>query len=665
MPEINTPFWEQEPIADDTAALVPADIPVRPGGESGIDPDTGTWRPVQHGEPFTTNGHEYRWSEGPIAVANFLDKDGNELGSVHIPFDPDTQQPGDDDMLKEAEHFFLSLEHLREGIRPEAIADLEPALHRSVSEGEGVADIMIAIVAGALEGSLKVTVTDDDNDGLSPEQLAALATEGERLFDSKLPDMVRSIADTPDGEGLTFWAKLAREIIATATLYARDTVAERMGGFDVVEALNDDDWEKFEDQVNEEYRTGPYLGAASLSLTHSWTDSLGELVATVMKDAIADSESDTSKFLSEKLIKEARKALGFPVASEPAAVTPAFTADGYAHIHNSLIPNGSRLALVAKWSGAKTAHPEFHFHSGGGRAIYAPSESIYPLAADAWRVVDALDDAHADTLDYILAKALANQRDEYGLFRLTREEVLDARGIQKATSRGHKPENLTEIASHIEHLSQLMVRAIVTGYTKSTNGRRGKQETLTIEAPLILIDETLYRTTVDGQKTPIAWNLRPGGWSRDMDRFTPQLATMMQGILKLHAKNDAHAKRIGRYLVSQYRIRAYEKSWAQPHRIKNLLSGAGIEADRKNPKRFRERIEAALDTLSNPVAMGDGPVCIEQWKYTQPVEAKGRGWFDCWLESGIIIAPPAPITEEYSKIGAKVRQPRKLATKSA
>lgn len=52
----------------------------------------------------------------------------------------------------------------------------------------------------------------------------------------------------------------------------------------------------------------------------------------------------------------------------------------------------------------------------------------------------------------------------------------------------------------------------------------------------------------------------PGDWTIDMERFGPQLAIMMQGILKLHARNDAHAKRIGRYLVYQFRVRAAEQS---------------------------------------------------------------------------------------------------------
>jgi len=134
-----------------------------------------------------------------------------------------------------------------------------------------------------------------------------------------------------------------------------------------------------------------------------------------------------------------------------------------------------------------------------------------------------------------------------------------------------------------------------------------------------------HETALDGEKVPIAWHLRPGDWAIDMERFGPQLAIMMQGILKLHARNDAHAKRIGRYLVYQYRIRAHQKTWAQPYRIETLLTGAGIEPDPDHARRFRERIESALDTLANTVEMSDGPVCIASWAYAKPIAATGRG----------------------------------------
>lgn len=331
-----------------------------------------------------------------------------------------------------------------------------------------------------------------------------------------------------------------------------------------------------------------------------------------------------------------------------------------------------RLALVAPWPNHKSKYPEFRYASDAGQAIYAPSEKAFPLVADAWKTVDRLGDAHADTLDYILAKSLANkaaankaahQRDMYGSFTITPEEVLDVRGIKKHVNGGHKPGNVAEVVAHVADLAQLMVRATVMGYTRSEKGKRGRKEQLDIEAPLVLIAQTVYRTSSTGERIPIAWHLRPGDWAIELERFAPQLATMMQGILKLHARRDANAKRIGRYLVYQYRIRAHQKTWTQPSQIATLLAGAGVEIDRKNPARFRRNVEAALNVLANAEEM-HGPVCIKSWNYPAPVGVKGRGWFDKWLTSGVVILPPDDlVSERYQKIGNRhqySRQPRKL-----
>lgn len=120
-----------------------------------------------------------------------------------------------------------------------------------------------------------------------------------------------------------------------------------------------------------------------------------------------------------------------------------------------------------------------------------------------------------------------------------------------------------------------------------------------------------------------------------------------------------HAFSIGNHLSEQYRIRANQRSWQQPYRILSLLEGAEIEIDRKNPGRFRKRIEAALDVLMNPSDMQGTPI-VESWKYANVVEAKRRGWLDRWLDSGVIIAPPAGLIAPYESIGRNRRKPKKL-----
>lgn len=392
--------------------------------------------------------------------------------------------------------------------------------------------------------------------------------------------------------------------------------------------------------------TGALIGAWLAEATET-LQIAGELptIETLTKDTYYQYEDAYYQYFDRfiSLLEQARGSFREAITAAP-NFSPAFT-DGYGRVHNDLISAGVRLALVAaNWNGSKTAYPEFSFANGAGQAVYAPSERTYPSAADAWKAVEQYGDAHCDLFDYILAKMLAskasNQRDIYGDFRLTPEEVLEARGIKKHKNGGYRPEDMREVIEQVRHLAGIDVRASVSGYTKLGKGRRGKRQTLTLEhaIPLITINERLDKVSLNGERVPVAWQLRPGNWARELEQFTPQYAWMMQGILQLHAHHDANAKRIGRFLVYQYRVREHERSWAQPYRVADLLSGAGIEVDRAHAGRFRERIEAALDVLANPVLM-DGPVCIQSWRYVRPVAATGRGWLDAWLGTGIIIMP--------------------------
>ena len=66
--------------------------------------------------------------------------------------------------------------------------------------------------------------------------------------------------------------------------------------------------------------------------------------------------------------------------------------------------------------------------------------------------------------------------------------------------------------------------------------------------------------------------------------------------------------------------------------------------------------------LANRVAMQGTPI-IERWVYANVVEPKGRGWFDAWLDCGIIITPPESLIAPYANIGRPRRptKPKRLA----
>lgn len=635
----DTPFWKQAP--DDVE------------GES---------EPAAAEDVITINGHEFHWTEGVRAQVEYFDDDGRKRGGVYIPYDPDNQ-PSEEHVLAEADRLFHDMEHMRSIVKREAIDDVVRGLHRPDSMGgQSYAELMVEAVAEALRGSLKLTVTDDDgSDGLTPEQRDALVAEGERLFDERLPELVRGIAET-EVDGLTFWHTFARDIIATATLHARDDVAEDMGGREAVEALDDDAFEAFEKRVHEAYATGPYIPGAWLMLWREWLQELGELVGTTMTRL---AESGEGESLAETILKAARESLGFPEpttspSTAPATAIPAFDADGMGRVANDLIAQGTRYMMVARWPGPRTSPPEFHYRTNAGAVTYGVERALDSLQ-DAWAIVDRLDDGHADLFDFILAKMLASMaaksRDVYGDFTVTRSEILDAR-FKKHIKGGHRPQHIREVISQMNDLTQIQLRAELWRHPKSKRGGKPQRVAIEHEVNLVDVHETLYEVTLDGDRLPIAWNMRPGNWTRALEGFTQQYALMMHGILKLHSRRDRNAKRIGRYLIAQYRIRAYYKTWTQGYDVRTILSGAGIEIPTRNKPRFKQSIEAAFDTLADPVKM-HGPVCIDTWHYSRPIDESRPDWFEVWLDTPVIIMPTEKLmAEQYRGIGAK-RERRK------
>jgi hypothetical protein len=609
-------------------------------------------------EVFEVDGHEFSWKES-LQLQVTLKNDEHELGTAYFPVSSHDEL-SEEEAITQAGQLYFDLEHLRSILIDEVVIDLAITIEES-----GTAAAMIKEVADLARQTITVSAKADADE--SPEEVEEVRQEFERTLHDNLEIMVEEIATLGETPG-QFWKDYARDVLAHALLWARDETIEELG--EAVEQMSDTE---FEAATLEAYRNAPYITQAMLTLAQTRIELLTQTFVAFLEYA---NDKPNNRELFDALAKKARASVEKRrVARAAAAIAPpAFDDEGYGRVTNDLISAGGRLALVSPtWAGKPNAYPVFRFGNAAGEAVYAPSEKTYPSAADAWKAVESYDDAHVDLFDYILAKMLAskasNQRDIYGDFRLTPSEVLDARGIKKHIKGGHKPENIREIIKQVDALASIEVRASVTGYTAGgkEKGKRGKRQAITLEhaVDLISIHETLYEQSLAGERIPIAWQLRPGNWARELEQFTPQYAFMMQGILKLHARRDANAKRIGRYLIYQYRVRARERSWAQPYRICDLLASAGIEVDRGNAGRFRGRIETALNILANAEEMR-GPVCIQRWHYPNPVEQIGRGWLDDWLESGIVIEPPDALTaERYKAIGAHKRrpqQPRKLAS---
>lgn len=637
----DTPFWERD---DNDEAHGDTPAPEPPAADDDA-PDT-----------ITVGEHTFVWTEGVRAEVHLHDQDGGELGTAHIPYDPDNQ-PSEEEVFAQADKTLAGLEHMRSILKDDVVRDLARDIETS-----GTADLIVQSVVDAFRGNLKISVTADDDE--PPHVIAEMETvakEAERLVDDNLDMLVRETArgiSTPEGEPGRFWRDLARDILAHAMLWARTEIEESLD-----EHLDDIEDAEFERLVLETYHNGPHVTQAMLTLWPVWTGTLAEIVGKALE---AEGEGPDAPSALDTLMDSARRSLAKKGATAELHA-PAFTADGRGHVMTDLVSIGGRKSLIARklWTTDASKHPVFAYSNSDGKALYAPAKTYFPTPADAWKAVEGYGDAHVGLLRYISAKYMANKADgttgPYGGFYVSVREFLDARGLQKHARGGHRPEYTAETVAVLNDLARIEVRGHMSGYAK---GKRGKKQELIIDAPLIVVSHTVKRRALNGHEVPVGWYLRPGDWAVELEKLSPKYGIMYRSILRLNTQNDVNAWRIANTLIEEYRIRAREQNWTQPYRVETLLAGACIEIDRKHAKRFRDRIEAALDVLANPDAMEGAPL-IASWKYPRPIAATGRGWFDRWLASGIVILPPNALKDPYQKIGERKRRPRKLASGQA
>jgi hypothetical protein len=105
-------------------------------------------------------------------------------------------------------------------------------------------------------------------------------------------------------------------------------------------------------------------------------------------------------------------------------------------------------------------------------------------------------------------------------------------------------------------------------------------------------------------------------------------------------------KRITRFLAYLWRIRRGRKDYLASISVEALLQGAGLQVDKRNPKKSRSRTEKALNQLCL-----DG--VIRAWCYVPQLNEKtaGRkGWVKAWLSWKVQIEPPQEIVEQYRKM---------------
>ncbi|MGI8403703.1 MAG: hypothetical protein ACR2OE_02840 [Thermomicrobiales bacterium] len=328
---------------------------------------------------------------------------------------------------------------------------------------------------------------------------------------------------------------------------------------------------------------------------------------------------------------------------------PAYGENGYGFLISDGITNGTRRALLgeALWRPIpSTSRPEMSHSLGksGGYAHYTIDSAIFPTPEDAFAVVRRYGLGHLDIFHYILELWLANRdkerRGPFDGIYFGIEKFLDDRNVARHKNGYHKPENIEDVVAQVQALEHLMVSGSVPQPNK-----RSKQPPLKVSAHIVNITHWVTQPRLDGTEKHVACYVRPGDWAAQMQDMSPQFAIAMISVLQLNNKNQYLQKQIALYLLEQFKIRSSYGTFNNPFYVETLLEGACIPTDRKNPARFRSRVEVAL----NDLAKLDPPV-IKSWHYVDQLPNGGHGMLDKWLQTRIRFMPTQQLKQGYVTI---------------
>lgn len=211
----DTPFWKQTP----------------PEGDSVIQEPAETTDTYDAPAVITVGGREFIRTEGVEAYVTLKDDDGKDLGTIHVPYDPD-HQPSEEDVFAEANRLYHDLEHMRTIVRADIVASLAQSIVTS-----GVSETIIGTAVDLLRGSFRLHMTDDERASKTPAELEdweKVAREAERLYDEQVLEVgiresVAAKEHESDPAG-AFWMEYDRDLVAHAVLWARDEVIDELGG---------------------------------------------------------------------------------------------------------------------------------------------------------------------------------------------------------------------------------------------------------------------------------------------------------------------------------------------------------------------------------------------------------------------------------------------------
>ena len=271
------------------------------------------------------------------------------------------------------------------------------------------------------------------------------------------------------------------------------------------------------------------------------------------------------------------------------------------------------------------------------------SIALSPHKEESWDHVIAslhlLGDELVDTFLVLLAVALDTHetRRITAPFEITPDDILAI--CQKKKSKGSYTARQRQCV-----LEQVQTLARTSVFAKLTL-RRGEPHM--VESPLL---EVMMDEPIEGNGTGIehnsgrSWRLKIGDWAIMVPELQSQTTMLARQVLRYHAREQKHEKRLGRYLTMLYRINAYKNKGRVKVSMGVLLEQAGIDLDHDNPGRTRDAVESALKRLCADDVIGPFALLAEDSVRSREIQERIRQhayhWWDDYRRQIWLFEPP-------------------------
>lgn len=346
----------------------------------------------------------------------------------------------------------------------------------------------------------------------------------------------------------------------------------------------------------------------------------------------------------------------------------------YIHVMNNAAYQYVREALYKKSFGSykNLPWPTTPLYKGNMEGVVQlrpqfPSDQQNANFVDiAWSEVENITDLDVDVFDALCSIFLLKARHSHEVIEILFDDLLLMRGLKaklggEGRRGGYEHNQRQQVLKSLTRIQSLWIEL-----EKAVIYVKGKPVQMKLEGRTFLFkdsqgNECNIMELADKKKFSFTVDKV---FSRYLYGSGRQIAILPIKTLQYNPYRQTWEKRLARYVSWRWRTQARKGDYLQPNKISTLLNAIGEKMNQRTPSRTRDRLEKALDTL-----LDDG--IIAAWYYDEKWDesiADFKGWSRLWLNSTIIIEPPAIIKEQYQSIErrkkSKFTQEKMLETKS-